>query len=162
MLKKLNCLLKHFHINIQQIINNSDNEMEDIINEGYIVLYEHYNDIQKNDKIFINELKKRCLKFNKYSRRIDTKTKWEEFNELEKQMFTNSNLYKEIDTDSMCLLADIQKIIGENNYNFLIDYYSYGYKETSNKYNISPDCARKRVSLLIKQIQKKFKISQVS
>lgn len=162
MLERLNYLLKHFHINIQQIIHNSDNEMEDIINEAYIVLYEHYEDIQKNDKVFINELKKRCLKFNKYNRRIDTKTKWEEFNELEQQMFTNSNLYKEIDANSMCLLIDIQNIIGEKNYQFLIDYYNYGYKEVARKYNISPDCARKRTSLLIKQIQKKLKISKVS
>lgn len=70
LMQKLNQLLQKFHINIQQIINNSDNEFEDIKNEAYIILQENYDEILKNERVFINKLKAKCLKFNKYGKRI--------------------------------------------------------------------------------------------
>lgn len=151
MLNKLDYLLQHFHINIHQIINNSDNTFDDIKNEGYIVLHEHYNEIEKDNKVFINELRKRCLKFNKYNRRIDTKAKWEEFNNLEENLRNEVNLYSQIDEDTLCSIADIENIVGKSNLEFLIYYYNYGYAKTALQYNLSPDTTRKRASLLIKK-----------
>lgn len=105
MLDKLDYLLQHFHIDIHQIINNSDNTFDDIKNEGYIVLHEHYDEIEKDNKVFINELRKRCLKFNKYNRRIDTKAKWEEFNNLKENLRNEVNLYSQIDEDTLARFA---------------------------------------------------------
>lgn len=150
----LDKLLKKFHINIQQIINNSDNEMEDIRNEAYIVLYEHYSEILKDDRVFINELKKKCLKFNKYGKRIESKNRWEYFNQKELEMQEKSKQYEQMNEDNMCILIDIQNAIGKENYKFLLYYYSFGYKETAIRYNISPELVRKRVSLLLNKIRK--------
>ena len=154
MLELLDILLRKFNINIRQIINNSDNIFEDIRNEGYIVLYEHYDDIIKDNNVFINELRKKCLRFNKYGKRIDTKSKWEEYNALEDTMNNISNSYTQINEDLLCSMCDIKDLIGEDNYKFLIDYYGLGYKKTAEKYNISSHLSRKRASLLIEKIRK--------
>ena len=66
MLHIVNELIKKFRININQIVTNSDNTIDDIENEAFIVLSENYNEIMNNNRVFINELKKKCLKFNKY------------------------------------------------------------------------------------------------
>jgi hypothetical protein len=154
LLELLDILLRKFNINIRQIINNSDNIFEDIRNEGYIVLYEHYDDIIKDNNVFINELRKKCLRFNKYGKRIDTKSKWEEYNALEDTMNNISNSYTQINEDLLCSMCDIKDLIGEDNYKFLIDYYGLGYKKTAEKYNISSHLSRKRASLLIEKIRK--------
>ena len=154
MLELLDILLRKFNINIKQIINNSDNTFEDIRNEGYIVLYEHYDDIIKDNNVFINELRKKCLRFNKYGKRIDTKSKWEEYNALEDTMNNISHSYTKINEDLLCSMCDIKDLIDEDNYKFLIDYYGLGYKKTAEKYNISSDLSRKRASLLIEKIRK--------
>lgn len=154
MLELLDILLRKFNINIRQVINNSDNTFEDIRNEGYIVLYEHYDDIIKDNNVFINELRKKCLRFNKYGKRIDTKSKWEEYNALEDTMNNISNSYTQINEDLLCSMCDIKDLIGEDNYKFLIDYYGLGYKKTAEKYNISSHLSRKRASLLIEKIRK--------
>ena len=156
MLELLDILLRKFNINIRQIINNSDNTFEDIRNEGYIVLYEHYDDIIKDNNVFINELRKKCLRFNKYGKRIDTKSKWEEYNALEDTMNNISNFYTQINEDLLCSMCDIKDLIGEDNYKFLIDYYGLGYKKTAEKYNISSHLSRKRASLLIEKIRKRI------
>lgn len=156
MLELLDILLRKFNINIRQIINNSDNTFEDIRNEGYIVLYEHYDDIIKDNNVFINELRKKCLRFNKYGKRIDTKSKWEEYNALEDTMNNISNSYTQINEDLLCSMCDIKDLIGEDNYKFLIDYYGLGYKKTAEKYNISSHLSRKRASLLIEKIRKRI------
>lgn len=153
MLEKLDYLIKHFYINIRQIINNSDNTLEDVKNDAYIVLYEHYDEIMNDDNVFINELRKRCLKFNKYNKRIETKAKWEEFNNLEERMSYELDTYSKIDEDTICSIADLENIIGKDSLDFLIYYYNYGYEKTALQYNLSPDNTRKRVSLLIKRIR---------
>lgn len=158
MLKLLDKLLKDFHINIQQIIKNSDNEYEDIKNEAYIVLYENYDEILKDKRVFINKLKAKCLKFNKYGKRIESAERWKYFNDKELQMDEQSEKQKEINENHLCILLDVKRIVGDDNYNFLIDYYSLGYKETSIKYEISPDLTRKRVSLLLDKIRKEMGI----
>ena len=118
------------------------------------VLYEHYDDIIKDNNVFINELRKKCLRFNKYGKRIDTKSKWEEYNALEDTMNNISNSYTQINEDLLCSMCDIKDLIGEDNYKFLIDYYGLGYKKTAEKYNISSHLSRKRASLLIEKIRK--------
>lgn len=158
LLKLLDKLIKKYYINIQQIINNSDNDMGDIKNEAYIILHENYDKILKNDKIFINELKTKCLKFNKYGKRIESSKRWEYFNQKEEQMNDNTNKYSNLNEDNLCLLLDIKNFIGEKDYNFLLDYYALGYKETSIKYKISPSLTRKRVSFLIDKIRKEMQV----
>ena len=71
MLHTVNELIKKFRININQIVTNSDNTIDDVENEAFIVLSENYNEIMNNNRVFINELKKKCLKFNKYGKRIE-------------------------------------------------------------------------------------------
>ncbi len=56
MMKKAEQLIKKFRININQIIANSDNTMDDIRNEAYLVVADNYSSIQKNERVFINEL----------------------------------------------------------------------------------------------------------
>ena len=118
----------------------------------------NYDKISKDNRIFINELKKRCLKFNKYNRRIDTKSKWEEFNNLEQRMLEDTK-FTTIDEDTICSAIDIKSVIGEEKYNFLIYYYSYGYAKTAIQYNLSPDNTRKRASLILKDLRSHFGIS---
>lgn len=67
MLSTVNSLISKFKINVNQIISNSDHDREDILNESYLVVQEHYDKIVKNERVFINELKTRGLKFNKYN-----------------------------------------------------------------------------------------------
>lgn len=153
LLELLDKLLKKFNINIRHIINNSDNTYEDVKNDGYIILYEHYDEIIKDDRVFINELKKKCLKFNKYNRRIDTKKKWQEFNDLEDLMNNISNSHTRINEDIICDIADIQNIVSKEEYNFLIDYYNLGYEKTAEKYNISNNYSRRKASSLINKIR---------
>lgn len=115
--------MKKFYININQIVTNSDNNIDEVKNEGYIVLSEHYDEILKDNKVFINELKKRCLKFNKYGRRIESKERWEKFNSLEDRMNNVSPSYSILDQDMLCDLLDVKSSLSDTEYEFLIYYY---------------------------------------
>ena len=156
MLSVVNELIKKFRINVNQIIANSDNTMEDIINESFIVVSDNYEQIKDNDRVFINELKTRCLRFNKYGRRIESKERWEKYNELEQRMVENFRNILNIDEDILCLIVDIKNIIGENNYIFLLDYFTYTGKVVSKKYGISEPTMRKRVSELIEKLRRSY------
>ena len=131
MVNIVNTLISKFIINVNQIINNSDNTMEDIKNEAYIVVDNNYSKIKENERVFINELKTRCLKFNKYGKRIESKERWKEFNNREEAMVEQFNNEYDINEDVLCQLLDVKEIIGEESYKFLIDYYNFGSKETS-------------------------------
>ena len=156
MLDVVNELIKKFRINVNQILANSDNTMEDIINESFIVVSDNYDQIKNNDRIFINELKTRCLRFNKYGRRIESKERWEKYNELEKRMIENFRNMLNIDEDILCLIIDIKNIIGENNYIFLLDYFTYTGKVVSKKYGISEPTMRKRAYELIEKLRRDY------
>lgn len=154
MLSVINNMIQKFRINVNQILANSDNTIEDIINESCIVLQEHKKAIDENNNVFINELRKRCLKFNKYGRRIDSKKQWEIFNNREEALQYEYRNPLDINEDVICGINDVKKIISKDEYNFLMDYYSYGGNYTAKKYNIKEDLVRKRVSLLIKKLKK--------
>lgn len=160
MITIVNELLNKFKITVNQIKRNSDNNIDDIRNESFIIVYENLDKITDNQKIFINMLKSNCLKFNKYNRRIESHDRWERFNNYEDKL---KNEYKndlEVNEDFICIRNDIINNLGKDNYNFLIYYYSYGGKETSIKYNIKEDLVRKRISNLIKQIRKIYGIGE--
>lgn len=156
MLTVVNELINKFKKNINQIISNSDNTFEDIKNEAFIVVNDNYSKILDNEKVFVNELRTRCLKFNKYGKRIERKERWEVFNNREKELTLECKNNLDIDEDLFCELEDIKNYLGEYNYNFLIYYYTYGCKETSEKYNMKEPNVRKRVSLLIKDVRREL------
>lgn len=144
-------LMEKYSFVISKIISNSDNTMDDVKNEAYIVTKLHYDEILEDNKIFINELKKCCLKFNKYSRRIDTIDKWKEFNDLESNMLSQKEQCNNmnIDDDKLCKLITIQTLISDEDYNFLLCYFGYGLEYTSKKYNITESNTRVKVHRLI-------------
>lgn len=156
MVNIVNTLISKFIINVNQIINNSDNTMEDIKNEAYIVVDNNYSRIKENERVFINELKTRCLKFNKYGKRIESKERWKEFNNREEAMVEQFNNEYDINEDVLCQLLDVKEIIGEESYKFLIDYYNFGSKETSLRYHISEPTAKKRVNEMIYKVRRKL------
>lgn len=147
-------LMNKFKINIDYIIKCSDNTMEDLRNEAFIIVFNYYDKIKDNEKVFINELRNNCLKFNKYGKRIESKKRFEKFNNYENRMVELEENNYDLDENKICLLSDIQNIIGINNYNFLLEYYSMGCEYIANKYSISQDLARKRISNLLKKIRK--------
>lgn len=156
MVNIVNTLISKFIINVNQIINNSDNTMEDIKNEAYIVVDNNYTRIKENERVFINELKTRCLKFNKYGKRIESKERWKEFNNREEAMVEQFNNEYDINEDVLCQLLDVKEIIGEERYKFLIDYYNFGSKETSLRYHISEPTVKKRVNEMISKVRRKL------
>lgn len=156
MVNIVNTLISKFIINVNQIINNSDNTMEDIKNEAYIVVDNNYSKIKENERVFINELKTRCLKFNKYGKRIESKERWKEFNNREEAMVEQFNNEYDINEDVLCQLLDVKEIIGEESYKFLIDYYNFGSKETSLRYHISEPTVKKRVNEMISKVRRKL------
>lgn len=156
MLSVVNNMIQKFRININQIIANSDNTIEDIINESCIVIKEHKEAIECNNNVFINELRKKCLRFNKYGKRIESKERWKEFNNREEAMVEQFNNEYDINEDVLCLLLDVKEIIGEESYKFLIDYYNFGSKETSLRYHISEPTVKKRVNEMISKVRRKL------
>lgn len=156
MVNIVNTLISKFIINVNQIINNSDNTMEDIKNEAYIVVDNNYSRIKENERVFINELKTRCLKFNKYGKRIESKERWKEFNNREEAMVEQFNNEYDINEDVLCQLLDVKEIIGEESYKFLIDYYNFGSKETSLRYHMSEPTVKKRVNEMISKVRRKL------
>lgn len=149
-------LLRKFKININQIIRCSDNTLEDIRNEAFIVVFDNLSSVEENERVFINKLKSNCLKFNKYGKRIESKDRFEKFNEYENKLVEEENNSLDLDEEKLCTLLDIQNLISKKDYEFLIDYYSLGCELTSVKYNINKDLTRKRVSNLIKEIRSKL------
>lgn len=149
-------LLRKFKININQIIRCSDNTLEDIRNEAFIVVFGNLSSVEENERVFINKLKSNCLKFNKYGKRIESKDRFEKFNEYENKLVEEENNSLDLDEEKLCTLLDIQNLISKKDYEFLIDYYSLGCELTSVKYNINKDLTRKRVSNLIKEIRSKL------
>lgn len=149
-------LLRKFKININQIIRCSDNTLEDIRNEAFIVVFDNLSSVEENERVFINKLKSNCLKFNKYGKRIESKDRFEKFNEYENKLVEEENNSLNLDEEKLCTLLDIQNLISKKDYEFLIYYYSLGCELTSVKYNINKDLTRKRVSNLIKEIRSKL------
>lgn len=151
-LELTNKLIKRFIININQIITNSDNEMCDILGEAYIVVYENYDAIIENERVFINEMKKKCLRNNKYGKRIESIERWEYFNNLESSIPERMSYTFEINEDLIVGLDAIKKCITEDEYNFLICYYENGSDKTSSVYGITNTTCRQRVCRLKKKI----------
>lgn len=156
MIKIAEQLIKKFRININQIIANSDNTMDDIRSEAYLVVADNYSSIQENERVFINELKTRCLKFNKYGKRIESKERWEEFNKREEQLANILPIMSSMDDDKLCMLIDIKDEIGEENYKFLLDYFSISRKEMCTKYHISEPTVRKKAKDLLDRLREVF------
>lgn len=148
-------LMNKFKKTINQIIANSDNNMEDMFNESIIVIMDNYDAIQNNNNIFINQLKKNCLKFNKYGKRIESKDRWEEFNNREENISKEVPTTTKLNEDMFYDIIDLKNIIDKEDYDFLIDYYNYGQDIISEKYGITINTARKRTYDLIKKYQEK-------
>lgn len=156
MLDIVNSLIRKFRINVNQIIANSDNTIEDVTNEAYIVVDENLSKIMKNERVFINELKTRCLKFNKYGKRIESKDRWEVFNSREENIANTIATSCTINEDMLCLKLDIKDVVGEENYNFLLDYFSYPKAYMSLKYKISEPTINKRAKKLIDRLRREL------
>lgn len=159
MIEMVQSMISKFRININQIIRNSDNTMEDIENESFLVLHDFFDKIKDNEKIFINELRSRCLKFNKYGRRLDNKEDWERFNRYEESLQHEYKNSMDINEDLILGINVIKEKICEEEYSFLIHYFRYGQKETSIKYSLKEGTVRKRVHTLINKIRKELNIS---
>lgn len=151
-LKLSNELIKKFIINIRQIISNSDNDMCDIESEAYIITYEHYEHILKNERVFINEMRKKCLRNNKYGKRIESMNRWEYFNSLESSIPERTKITSEINEDLIVGIDAIKQCISDEEYNFLITYYDVGSEKTSEKYCISNTACRQKVHRLKRKI----------
>lgn len=156
MLNMVDKLIKKFRINVTQIINNSDNEYDDIKNEAYIVVNDNYDRIVKDEKVFINELRNSCLKFNKYNTRITEKDRWEKYNALEERLAYDFKNNLDINEDIIVGIEAVKKCVTQFEYDFLIYYVTYGGKSTSDKYNISESTVRKRFELIKKRIRKEM------
>lgn len=150
-LELANMLIKRFIININQIIVNSDNEMGDILSEAYIVIYEHYDEILDNERVFINEMKKRCLRNNKYGKRIESIERWKYFNGLESSIPERMSYTFKINEDLIVGIDAIKGVTTKEEYDFLICYYEYGSEKTSTIYGISNTTCRQRVCRLKKR-----------
>lgn len=153
MLSMVNSMIQKFNKNVKQILANSDNTIDDIVSEAFIVLEEHKKEIENNQNVFINELRNRCLKFNKYGKRIESKKRWELFNdrECEYQDRIKNNL--NINEDLICYIETIKTIINKDDYDFLIFYYGNDGKRTSEKYNMTEMQVRNRVHYLVNKIK---------
>lgn len=158
MIDTVNKMIKKFRININHIINNSDNTIEDIQCESFLVLHDFMDKIKDNEKVFINELRSRCLKFNKYNRIMNTKEDWNRFNRYEERLKDEYENGMEINEDSILGLQMIKEVTNEEEYNFLMYYYSHGQEETSKKYNFKTGTLRKRVYTLINKIKKELNV----
>lgn len=149
-------LLRQFKINVNQIISNSDNTLEDLRNEAVLIVQDKLSSIQKDKRVFINELKKRCLKFNKYSKRIESKERWEIFNNYETRLIeTVTNPYN-TDENLVSLKVDITDIVGEENYNLLIDYFTLKIKDVAVKYGISETELEDKIMKLLIKIRRAY------
>lgn len=159
-LNKSNELIKKYSFIISKIISNSDNTIEDIENEAYIITKLNYDRILEDDRVFINELKKCCLKFNKYNRRIETYDCWNKFNNLESNMLSQKeeNNKLNINEDRLCFLIVIQTLISKDDYDFLLCYFGYGGEYTSEKYNLSYSNTRTKVHRLINFIKSNMNV----
>ncbi|MGL5100802.1 MAG: hypothetical protein ACRC6B_12375 [Fusobacteriaceae bacterium] len=153
---EVNRLLSKFRINVNHIINNTDNTIEDIKSEAYLVLHTNLERIELDERVFINELKNNCLKFNKYNRVMNTKVDWERFNRYEERLQHEYSNGMEIDEDMILGLHLIKDVADEEEYQLLLDYYRYGQKLTSEKYNMKEGTIRKRVFKLIQRLKKEL------
>ena len=156
-METVDTLLKKFIINVNQIQNNSDNDMDDIRNEAVIVVIEFYEQIQENSQVFINELKRRCLKFNKYNRRIESKERWERFNSYEEMLPDSCECVTRFDDDIFYNMIDIESLIGAEQLQFLIDYYSYGVEKLASKTGKNTSSVKKKAKKLRDYIRKNYK-----
>lgn len=160
MIEMVQQMISNFRINVNQIIRNSDNTIEDIESESFLVLHDFFDEIKDNNKVFINELKTRCLKFNKYGRRLDNKKDWERQNMYEERLQYEYDNGMEINEDIIVGIQAIKEKICEEEYSFLIYYYENGQEETSKKYNLKVGTTRKRVYDLIKKIRKELNVDE--
>ncbi|MGL6185553.1 MAG: hypothetical protein ACRC1T_09275 [Clostridium chrysemydis] len=158
MIETVQNMISKFRININQIIRNSDNTIEDIESESFLVLHDFFDKIKENEKVFINELRSRCLKFNKYGKRLDNKEDWERFNRYEESLQHEYKNAMEINEDLILGIHVIKEKICEEEYSFLIHYFRYGQEETSKKYGLKEGTVRKRVHTLINKIKKELNI----
>lgn len=153
-LEVTNKLLNKFYINVEQIKRNSDNTIEDIKQEAFIVVHLNQEKIKNNERVFINELKTRCLKFNKYGKRIESKERWERFNSYEDNMIKDEiNNFNE--EDEITLLT-IKTLISEDDYNFLLCYFGCGIDFCCKKYNLSRYFINKKCNELLDIIKSKI------
>lgn len=160
MINTIHYMIKRFNRSINQIIRNSDNTLEDIESESFLVLHDYFDKIMENEKVFINELRTRCLRFNKYGKRLDNKEDWERHNRYEEALALNYKNSMEINEDLILSIHVIKEKICEEDYNFLIYYFSYGQEETSNKYNLKEGTVRKKVHVLIKKLRKELGVNE--
>ncbi|MEG0151655.1 MAG: hypothetical protein RR744_00550 [Cellulosilyticaceae bacterium] len=149
-------LIKKFIINIKQIVSNSDNEIGDIIGEAYLVVYSNYESILQNERVFINELKKKCLRNNKYGKRIESSDRWKYFNQLEESLPKRMDYAYEINVDYIVNLDAIRKHISDDEYSFVLSYYDLGMVKFSEKNNISPNACRQKVHRIKRRILKEM------
>lgn len=149
-------LIKKFIINIRQIVSNSDNDIEDILGEAYIVVWDNYERIINNERTFINEMKTKCLRHNKYGRRIESAARWSYFNQLEESLPERMGYTFEINEDLIVGLDTVKQYVSEDEYDFLIFYYENGNSKTSSQYNVSENACRQRVYKLKRKINKEM------
>lgn len=160
MMDTLNNLMNKFRKNINQIISNSDNTIDDVKSESFLVLHDFFDKIKENEKIFINELRTRCLKFNKYNRRLDNKEDWERLNRYEESLQYEYNNPMDINEDLILGIQSVKEVTCEEEFSFLMHYFRYGQKETSIKYDLKEGTVRKRVHTLINRIRKELKVDE--
>lgn len=158
MIETVHNMIRKFRININQIIRNSDNTIEDIESESFLVLHDFFDKIKENEKVFINELRSRCLKFNKYGKRLDNKEDWDRFNRYEESLQNEYKNSLEINEDLILNINIIKEKICEEEYSFLIHYFRYGQEETSKRYDLKKGTVRKRVHTLINKIKKELNV----
>ncbi|MGL6101314.1 MAG: hypothetical protein ACRC0G_17045, partial [Fusobacteriaceae bacterium] len=146
--------IRKFRINVNHILANSDNDIDDIRIEAYLILHEFVDSIKENEKVFINELKKKCLRFNKYGKRLDSKSGWERNNRYEKMLQDEYDNGMEIDENLILGIHVIKQIISEEEYSFLLYYYDNGQEETSKRYGMTIGAIRKKVHSLTSRAKK--------
>ncbi|MGL5963193.1 MAG: hypothetical protein ACRCZ2_02155 [Fusobacteriaceae bacterium] len=151
--------IRKFRINVNYILKNSDNDMDDIRSEAYLILHEFVDSIKENEKVFINELKRRCLRFNKYGKRLDSKSGWERNNRYEKMLQDEYDNEMEIDENLILGIHVIKQIVSEEEYSFLLYYYDNGQEETSKRYGMTTGAIRKKAHVLISRVKKEVKNS---
>lgn len=160
MVEMIDTMIKKFRINVNYILKNSDNTIEDVRGESYIVLHEFINNIKENEKVFINELRNRCLKFNKYNRVMNTKEDWKRFNGYEENLQLEYDNGMEINEDTILGIHMIKEKTCEEEYSFLMFYHRYGQEETSKKYNLKAGTVRKRVHTIQQRIKKELGLDE--
>ena len=147
-------MMKAFCINVRQIIGNSDNTYEDMCIEAYIIVHENYEEIMENNRVFINKLKQKCLKNNKYGVRIESKNVWEKYNNLEESIPSDTKTSSQIEDDRMVGVDAIKGVLGEEDYQFLLCYFDNDIHFTARKYDISENNCRVKACRLKRKINR--------